>query len=157
MQTDTQTTTIDGIKFTMSMLDPFDSNDLFIDVMKLVAPAIASMADGFKSGSEDESVMDADVDLGVLGKVASSFFEKLDSELIKRMASTFGPFTEMEENGKSLLLEYNIQRAVFRGRIDLWYRWLLWGANVQWGKCFSALIKDASGHGNLVKKVVKKA
>lgn len=151
-QMDTQTKMIDGTKFTMSMMDPFASNRLFIDVMKVVAPTVAAVADGFAKGEEAPelgSILDKDVDFGVLGRAAGKFFQVLDSSLVERMAHEFGQLTEMETDGHSMLLESAVQPAVFRGKIDLMYKWIFWGAQVQWGKLFGALVSGVSGQGAL--------
>lgn len=131
------TEVIDGKTYTMYMLPPMVSNDLLIDVAKMIGPALGPVVDYLVTGKKSDelsAVMDKELDSGFFTKVATSLSRELDKEVFTRVIQTFKQFTHVDGQPLDRIFD-----AHFRGELGAMYRWLAWGMRVQWGKCWSAL------------------
>lgn len=153
---DAQETEIDGFKFRMSAMDPFTSDALLMDVLKMVGPALGHVLDQIKMGkgdevSEDEQkdatqqsfdllskasgILDAEISDGFIGKAATSLFSGLNNATLKRVTDAFMADTEVCTDGSDKYTPLaKTASVVFRGRIMMLQRFRVWGAMVQWGK-----------------------
>ena len=130
MQRDSEITTLDGVPFEMRYLDPQTSAELLTELAKVIAPSIAALIEA------QRPKQDADAQPEDAGLTAAStlFFRGLEPAMLRTLANTLAEVTLVDGAPLSRTLP-----QVFRGRIDLYFKWLWWGATVQWGKCFGAL------------------
>jgi hypothetical protein len=131
MQSDSETTTLDGVTFEMRYLDPQTSAELLTELAKIIAPPIAKLIEAQQpqQGTEPQPAPDAG-----LGAASTLFFQSLEPTMLRTLANTLAEVTLVDDAPLSRVLP-----QVFRGRIDLYFKWLWWGCKVQWGKCFGAL------------------
>jgi hypothetical protein len=133
-----ETKEIDGHNYEMYMLDPMTSHHLLTDVVKMIGPSLGPVFDVFFSGAikKDQSILDQEVNSDFFTKAAGSLFGALDKNTLDRVINAFQEKTHVD--GKMLK---GIFLAHFLGRLDSMYKWLIWGAQVQWGKSFNALVE----------------
>lgn len=123
--------------YTMYMLAPMISHDLFIDVLKMVGPALGPVVDALlKQGETKDLTGFLQQDLGVdfFTKAASSLFGGLDKKILAATIAAFRTVSFVDEKPLDGIFDEH-----FRGDLGGMYQWLLWGMRVQWGKSLSAL------------------
>lgn len=126
--------TIDGKVYIMHMLPPLESNDLLIDVMKMIGPSLGAF---FDSVSKGKGGFDFESELGpdFFTNAASSLFKSLDKTTVRNVINAFAKVTIVEGSGT---LDQTLA-IHFAGRLPALYKWIAWGMRVQWGGLASAL------------------
>ncbi|MCP4570697.1 MAG: hypothetical protein GY841_24190 [FCB group bacterium] len=141
-QQDYQTKTIDGVEYAVYMMAPMESNDLLLDVSKMLGPSIGPLLDKFFGGGSLEAALEQQITPDFFAKAAAALFSGLDKAVVKRVIE------EMREktmaNGKPLKPIFDIH---FMGKLDQMYKWLAFAMQAQWGKCCSALVQGISAQG----------
>lgn len=126
------------------MLDPLVAQDLWLDLVKALTPAIekaaakASFDTGGDSGLQNIIAQLLDGPEGMRA-VASGFAElaqRLTPVQMRNMCETFARVTFYSSNGSQwppLAESFNVH---FRGRLDEMYRWLWFALKVNFGPLF---------------------
>lgn len=128
---------IDGNSYEVYMLPPMISQDLLMDVAKMVGPALGPVLDKFFNGGNPD-VLNQELGADFFSRAASTFFMGLDKKIMRDVIGAMSGVTEVD--GKPLKNIFDIH---FRGRLEVMYQWLMFGMKVQWGNSLSALVKAA--------------
>jgi hypothetical protein len=127
---------IDGHQYEMFMMEPRASNRLLTKVGKMILPSLGPIADmlsnAFSGGGKN--VMDLDLGNDFFSKALTQLCLDLDEKTMDTVIDEFQKVTHVD--GQQL---DKIFAAHFLGRIDNMYKWLAWGMQVQWGKCWGVL------------------
>lgn len=147
-------TTIGEHKYEMFMLAPMQSHELFIDVAKMVGPAIGPAIDALLKKSSGElglaELMEQELSGDFFTKALTSLFSGLDKKVLRDVIQAFKGMTHVD----GMPLEKTFD-AHFHGKLNELYEWLLWGMRVQWGKSLSALGKGLLARGAAAMPVLK--
>jgi hypothetical protein len=135
-QMHSQTKEIDGPTYEMFMMEPRASNRLLTKVGKMILPCLGSVADVFANVFSKGSSGLMDIDLGdeFFCKALSTLSQDLDEKVIDQVIDAFQDATHVD--GKALK---PIFAAHFQGELQTMYKWIGWGMQVQWGKCWGVL------------------
>lgn len=130
------TSKINEHEYTMYMLPPMASHDLFVDVLKMVGPSIGPVIDALLQGGKFElaDFMQQELGADFFSKAASALFGGLDKKILRDCIKAFGDVTHVDDMPLAPIFDRH-----FQGELGAMYQWLLWGMRVQWGKSLSAL------------------
>jgi hypothetical protein len=139
---------IDGHQYEMFMMEPRASNRLLTKVGKMILPSLGPIADFLTGavGKSGKGLMDIDLGDDFFSKTLSTLCSDLDEKVMDEVIDAFQEITQVD--GKSLK---PIFAAHFLGELQSMYKWLGWGMQVQWGKCWGVL-----GNMPLVKNAMAK-
>jgi hypothetical protein len=136
---------IDGKKFEMYMLTPIESNDLLIDVIKMIGPSLGPVFDMYFSKLKDagvENIMEQEVGGDFFSKAAKALFTDIDKVVLNECIRLFR--TQTHVDGANLNND-DVFTNTFSGKLGDLYKWLFWGMSVQWGKSLTDSISGLSG------------
>jgi len=138
-QQDTESVTIDGVRFTIYMIDPWIANDITHAISKIVGPSLGELA-GAVMGSKDASgeakkLLDKKLDPEFTAKGVTELFRNMDSSTTKWIMEELAKVTTVEGKGK---LSDNFS-VVFLGKPGTMYAWLGWALKVQLKSVFGTL------------------
>lgn len=142
--------------YQMIMLPPMQSNDLLMDVLGLVGPALGKALDslvGEKGLGDIKNIMDLDLGSeffsGAIGDLTKD--STLNKRIFHAVKDAFVTVTHVD--GKPLESIFN---ETFYGNLGEMYQWAFWGMKVQWEKCLSVLdsVKLGQGANQLEKEKV---
>ena len=144
-QIDTHERQIDGRTFVVHKLPPLDAQDILIDIIGAVGPAIGHVAAGVKvpSGPNDakgSSLVDREIDPGALAGGIQSLVGALDKDTMRLMVNTFAKVSMVD--GMPLAEQIPI---LFREDFALMYKWLWFALGVQFGGFFKMLPSVSAG------------
>jgi hypothetical protein len=135
-QTSNQSTTIDGVTYTVYMLDPLEANDLMIDIGHVIGPSLGAIVAALK-GNDTESILDAEPDPELLKEAISGLFQRIEKRKMREIISMLARMTEVNIDGKSPRLD-SILAMHFQGRLGKLYEWLWFAMKVQLGDFFDS-------------------
>lgn len=124
-QVDSFKETIDGVEYTIYMLDPRTSLRLLRRILGAVSPALGAFAG---TGGD----MSAEVSPELFSKIAGDLFDRLDEKLLDDAVDHLASVTHAD--GKPLKETMAIH---FRGRIGAMVRWLAFALRVQYADFFA--------------------
>jgi hypothetical protein len=136
---------IDGKKFEMYMLTPIESNDLLIDVVKMIGPSLGPVFDMYfnklkEAGTKD--IMEQEVGGDFFSKAAKALFTDIDKVVLNSCIDKFKAVTTVDG---AMLKNDEVFLNTFSGKLGDMYKWLFWGMSVQWGKSLTDSISGLSG------------
>lgn len=123
-QIDTQTTALDGTEYEVAPLDPLVANDILVDILKVVGPALGAMDDGASDTMVEGSFR--------------GLFERLDKAKLREIISILAKVTSVNLPGGESPQLPAIFTLHFRGKLGLMYRWLGFALRVQFGDFFDS-------------------
>lgn len=122
-QLETESTTIDGHKFTVHKLDPFVAQDILIDLGQLIAPALGKAVSGAASvlgHAKGQSMLDLDTEDPKLADGIAALALGLDKAKMRQLVQIMAEVT-IHNDGQRLS---QVMAVIFRGDLPLMYRWL---------------------------------
>lgn len=138
-QTDTQSTTIDGHTFTVAMLDPFVAQDIMVDVVQAIGPALGGVAGAAGSvlgAQKVNSLLDIKLDDPKLAAGLTGLFKGLNKAKLRELMRIMMSVTVYEgENGSAKLDK--VAAALFRGNLQLMYGWFWFALRVNFADFFA--------------------
>ena len=140
--------TIGDHEFTMYMLPPMTSHNLLMDLLQMVGPGLGPVFDALGSkaqGKQISELLNEDLTSDFFTKAADALFRGLRKDVLENVIKMFRQVSQVD--GKQL---DGVFDAIFLGRLDLMYQWLVWGMQVQWGKAFGALLGGIGKSGAVV-------
>jgi hypothetical protein len=138
-QQDSEKTTIDGLEFTIFMLDPWIANDITHAISKIVGPSLGELA-GAVMGSKDKQgeakkLLDKKLDPEFAAKGVTELFRNMDASTTRWVMQELAKVTTVTGQGKLS----DTFSAVFQGKIGTMYAWLGWALKVQLQSVFGTL------------------
>lgn len=136
---------IGGCTYSMYMLPPMQSDELLMDVVQMVLPAVGPILDGIfsaKGSEEDSNIMQKELPAGIFAAAAKELSVGMNKKVRHAMIAAFKARTEVD--GKPLSSIFDVH---FMGKLEVMYQWLLWGMQVQWGKSLSVLVSEMISKG----------
>lgn len=137
-QQDSQTKTIDGHTFTVHMLDPFDAQDMLVDISQALGPALGGLAGAASSvlGSKKvDSLLDIELGDPKLASSLGSLFAGLEKRKLRELMQTMAEVTIYEGKEKSGRLQ-DVAKVVFAGNLPLMYKWFWFALQVNFENFF---------------------
>ena len=144
-QTDTKSITIDGVRFTVHMLDPWVANEILHMLGNLVGPSLGQLVGAVASKSGDQSISqqlaegkswaEKKIDPEFLSAGISGLFQRLDPTQTRLIMEQLAAVTTVGEKGR--LSE--TFAAVFQGKIGAMYRWAAFAIKVNFADFFSSI------------------
>jgi len=128
---------IDGNSYEVYMLPPMLSQDLLMDVAKMVGPALGPVLDKFFNGGNPD-VLSQELGADFFSRATSTFFIGLDKKVMRDVIGAMANVSNVD--GRPLKVIFDIH---FLGRLEIMYQWLMFAMRVQWGNSLSALVKVA--------------
>lgn len=141
----TETTEIDGLKFTVTQLPGRKAAEMSVRLLTMLAPAVAKAGAGL--GSVDWSRgASASVDMGRvfadMGLAAETLFARLTPDEIQRVSKELYAFAKVEENGQELPMTDAVIDEVFAGRAGALFRFLIFALKVNFADFGPALAEE---------------
>lgn len=154
-QLDSQTKIIDGVTYTVAMLDPLAANDLLIDIMHVVGPSlgagVGAFAGAFTDGDGDG--LDTKADPLMLEKAISGFFERCTKQKLRETIDVLARVTTVEISSKTPCLQ-TILAEHFKGKLGKMYEWLAFAIQVELGDFFDWVTPAIANAAPLVRAAV---
>jgi hypothetical protein len=141
-----QSTTIDGVKFEVFMLDPDKAMKHSLSLLKIIGPGAGAIADLKQSGGLENVESIGDLDWGDDGfqRLFSAILDKIDSEFLLELINDLSEVSEVEPGG-------NLQACralLFRGKTALQFKWLWFALKVNYQDFSGALGSVFGPQGN---------
>lgn len=131
-----QTTTIEGVTFTVTPLRLKKSREVFLRLTKRVAPGLGALLDALASGGG--SLMDSDA--GKIGGALEALVGPLSDEDLDWISDAFGETTTFSTDGeKTPYLTAANRESLFQGRLVLFFRWIAYCIEVNYADFFALL------------------
>ncbi len=130
---------IEGHKFVVFKLPPLEAQDLLLDILAAVGPAVGELAGGL-DGSSDVPITERELDPAALSKGIGSLVRALDKQTMRAMVNTLARVSTVD----GLPVEKQLP-VIFREDLSLMYRWLWFALKVQYERFFDLLPSGASG------------
>jgi hypothetical protein len=151
-QSESKTKTIDGHTFEVFKLDPFDAQDILVDIGQAIGPALGSAvgaAEGIKAGG-GESLLDIDIDNPEIGKAISTLLGGLDKAKLRELMTKMAEVTVyIGKEGSGKLP--TVFKPLFRGNLPLMYKWFWFALEANFEN-FTAWLRTAiSGVAGIVR------
>jgi len=141
-QQQSETAEIQGHRFEVAKLPPLDAQDVAIDILQAIGPAIGGIAAGMAraTGKDDiDSVLDIDIEDPKLGTAIAQLLSALDKRKLRELVDKMMSVTRCDD----LPLKQHFI-VTFRGNLPLMYQWLWFALKVNFGDFF-AWGQDAIG------------
>jgi hypothetical protein len=140
-QLDSQSTEIDGVTYTVTMLDPLTANDLLVDIAHIIGPSLGAGAGAFASilGKSDEEQLDTEANPEMLDRAISGFFERVTKQKMREIIGILSTVTTIQVGDKTPCLKV-LLAAHFKGKLGKMYEWLAFALKVQLGDFFSSAL-----------------
>lgn len=142
-QLQSQTKAIAGRQFEVFKLPPLDANDVLIEIVEVVGPALGKLADA-STKAKKTSILDLELDEIEVGDAIEFIARSLTKERLRSLIGTMSTVTHCD--GKRLTEVFDI---VFRGDLAAMYQWLFFAIEVNFGNFFDFL-RSAIGRGREV-------
>lgn len=155
-QLDNQSKEIDGVTYTVAMLNPLAANDLLIDIAHVVGPSLGAGAGAFAgafTSGDGADPMETKADPMMLDRAISGFFERVTTAKMREMISTLAKVTTVRLGDKSPFLN-DILAVHFQGKLGKLYEWLGFAIKVQLGDFFDSAIPAIASAAPLVRAAV---
>ncbi len=134
-QADYETTTIEDVQYRVRMLDPLVSNDLLLDVLAAVGPALGALAPQAIDKGIDGFLDDDDAGPAVERAIAH-LVKGLDKAKVRELINTMASVTEFSTDGSKWPRLQGTFTIHFRGELGRMYKWLFFAMKVQWRPFF---------------------
>jgi len=142
---DLYSTTINGTLYEMNMLDPDVSETLFRRVAQKLSASVGMAFDvamGNKKSIYDshnlgEALLAIELPVDFLKDLFRDLTSVLDDATMKDLKEAFISVTQIQPPGeqyKGTVPLSRLYKLHYRGNIGELYKWLAWGAKIQWGK-----------------------
>ncbi len=139
-QLESQTKAIAGRQFEVFKLPPLDANDVLIEIVEVVGPALGKLADA-STKAKKTSILDLELDEIEVGDAIEFVAKSLTKERLRSLIGTMSKVSHCD--GKRLADVFDI---VFRGDLAAMYQWLFFAIEVNFGNFFDFL-RSAIGRG----------
>jgi hypothetical protein len=127
-QTQGSSETIDGIEYTVFMLPPRVARTMLVEMAKVLAPVLTSIA----PGGSVKDLLGANIDLGT---IATGLTDRLSPQMLDDHMNKLASATQVKEGG-DLSKIFDIH---FRGEIGRMFKWYIFALKVNFGNFTSAL------------------
>lgn len=128
-QSDGVKETIDGVEYTVYMLDPTLALRLLRRILAVVSPAIGALA-----GAADKTSVAERVTPELFSRIAAELFDRFDEKLLDDLVQKLGEVSMA--SGKRVS---DVASIHFRGRIGHMLKWLAFALRVQYADFFDGL------------------
>lgn len=118
--------TIDGKVFVVHKLPPLEAQDLLIDILNAVSPAVGAIGGAIK-GDDSVPLSEREVDGNALAGGIGALVRGLDKKMMRSMVDTLANVSTVD--GMKLKTQLPI---VFREDLALMYKWLWFALGVQY-------------------------
>jgi len=133
--------TIDGKLFVVYKLPPLDAQDLLIDILQALGPALGTVAGGLGTTKGDDTpITEREIDPAMLAGGVGEFVRALDKATMRAMIKTLAEVSTVD--GQKLP---SAMAIVFRADISLMYRWLWFALGVQFTPFFDLIRNSPAG------------
>jgi hypothetical protein len=123
-QLESKTKTIDGHTFEVSMLDPFDAQDILVDIGQAIAPALGGVAAGAAKlvSSKAGSLLDVDISDPEIASAITGLFKGIEKAKLRQLMLQLAEVTTYVGKQERVKLT-QVYKVLFRGDLALMYRW----------------------------------
>lgn len=108
----TDTTTIDGYRYSVAQLGSSEGRRILVKLTRLLGPALGRLVGG--EGRPSDAVSEA----------IAEFSAGANEDDLEDLCRTFGQSTELDVDGKPMLLNLDMQELHFAGRYGAMFQWL---------------------------------
>jgi len=120
---------IGDYRFMVEPLNPFDAQDLVVDVLKTLAPAVGTVVEG--GDNSLEGLLGADTSDLNLGKVVKDVIAGLDKHDLRAITKKLMACTKVSDGQKVASLNDATMDRCFRGELLQQMQWLIFALEVQ--------------------------
>lgn len=146
-QTDYQEKQIGDHWYRVGMLDPLTAQDLWIDIMKALGPALAAATKDVKDVESISDLLDGGKGIEALGGALGVLTQHLSAAQMRTLCSELSKnsfYSKDQSSWPRLDQSFNVH---FRGRLDEMYGWLWFALGVNYGPLFKGIgrVTDLAG------------
>lgn len=123
----TETTTIDGDRYSVAQLGAREGRRILVKLTRLFGPALGRLVAGGPQTGE------------AISEAIAEFSAGATEADLEDLCRTFGQSTELEVEGKPLLLDIDMQELHFAGRYAAMFSWLAFCLKVNYSDFFDSL------------------
>ena len=141
------------------MLDPFEANDILVDIGHIIGPSVGALFAAHSSdGLNMSSMLDVDPDSEMVNSAIGGLFQRIEKQKMRELIQKLSKVTEVSSSGNGKTPRLNTVMALhFRGRLGAMYKWLWFALKVQYADFFESAGSAIAHAGELAKAAMSQS